>query len=106
MAAVPRTHDSLAYSTTNVDNPATAVRIPPRAGAAGCTSGEGASRQLGHGGGSVNWKPTDEGHEAAAGGWIVGDRVRARANAINVRVGSRGAVVGFSGVGGHPLVDF
>jgi hypothetical protein len=54
----------------------------------------------------VSWKPTDEGHDAAAGGWIVGDRVRARANAIKVRTGSRGTVMGFSSVGGHPLVDF
>jgi hypothetical protein len=51
-------------------------------------------------------KPTDEGHAAAAGDWSVGDRVTARANAINVRTGSRGTVVGFSEVGGHPLVDF
>jgi hypothetical protein len=54
----------------------------------------------------VNWKPVDEGHEAAAGGWTAGDRVKARANAIKVRTGSRGTVVGFSSVGGHPLVDF
>ncbi len=54
----------------------------------------------------MNWKPTDEGHEAAAGEWTVGDRVTARANAIKVRTGCRGTVVGFSAVGGHPLVDF
>jgi hypothetical protein len=54
----------------------------------------------------VNWKPTDEGHEAAAGEWTVGDHVAARANEIKVRAGSRGTVVGFSAVGGHPLVDF
>jgi hypothetical protein len=54
----------------------------------------------------VNWKPADEGREAAAGEWTVGDRVKARANAINVRTGSRGTVARFSGVGGHPLVDF
>ena len=54
----------------------------------------------------MTWKPTDEGHEAAAGGWIVGDRVKARANEIKVRTGSRGTVTGFSSVGGHPLVDF
>ncbi len=72
----------------------------------GRPSGAGAFRHVGHGGGSVNWKPTAEGHEAAAGGWIVGDRVRARANAIKVRTGSRGTVTGFSSVGGHPLVDF
>jgi hypothetical protein len=38
--------------------------------------------------------------------WIVGDRVTARATAITVRAGSCGTVVGFSGAGGHPLVDF
>jgi hypothetical protein len=54
----------------------------------------------------VNWKPTDEGHEAAAGEWSVGDHVAARANEIKVRAGSQGIVVGFSAVGGHPLVDF
>jgi hypothetical protein len=54
----------------------------------------------------VNWKPRDEGHEAAAGEWTVGDDVTARANEIKVRTGSRGTVVGFSAVGGHPLVDF
>ena len=48
----------------------------------------------------------DEGHEAAAGEWVVGDHVAARANEIKVRAGSRGTVVGFSAVGGHPLVDF
>jgi hypothetical protein len=54
----------------------------------------------------VNWNPVDEGHEAAAGEWSVGDRVKARANTINVRTGSPGTVTGFSTVGGHPLVDF
>jgi hypothetical protein len=54
----------------------------------------------------VNWKPAGEGHEAAAGEWTAGDRVKARANAIKVRTGSRGTVTGFSSVGGHPLVDF
>ena len=54
----------------------------------------------------MSWKPTAESHEAAAGGWTVGDQVTARANAIKVRAGSRGTVMGFSGVGGHPLVDF
>ena len=53
-----------------------------------------------------SWKQTDEAHDAAAGGWIVGDRVRARANKINVRAGSGGTVMGFSGAGGHPLVNF
>jgi hypothetical protein len=91
---------------TNPDSTAAGVRKTPGAGAAGCASGEGSSRQVGQGGGGVSWKPTDEGHEAAAGGWIVGDRVRARANEIKVRAGSRGTVMGFSSVGGHPLVDF
>ena len=54
----------------------------------------------------MNWKPTDEGHEAAAGEWTAGDRVKARANTIKVRTGSPGTVTGFSTVGGHPLVDF
>jgi hypothetical protein len=54
----------------------------------------------------VTWKPRDEGHEAAAGEWSVGDGVTALANEIKVRAGSRGIVVGFSAVGGHPLVDF
>ena len=54
----------------------------------------------------MNWKPIDEGHAAAAGEWTVGDQVAARANEIKVRTGSRGTVVGFSSVGGHPLVDF
>ena len=54
----------------------------------------------------MNWKPIDEGHAAAAGEWTVGDHVTARANEIKVRAGSRGTVVGFSAVGGHPLVDF
>jgi hypothetical protein len=54
----------------------------------------------------MTWKQMEEGHAAAAGGWIVGDRVRARANEINVRTGSEGTVRGFSGAGGHPLVNF
>ena len=54
----------------------------------------------------MTWNPRDEGHEAAAGEWVVGDHVAARANEIKVRAGSRGTVVGFSAVGGHPLVDF
>src|SRR5215212_2265557 len=54
----------------------------------------------------MTWNSKDEGHEAAAGEWIVGDCVAARANEIKVRAGSRGTVVGFSAVGGHPLVDF
>jgi len=51
-------------------------------------------------------KQIDEAHDAAAGGWIVGDQVRARANKINVRAGSGGTVMAFSGAGGHPLVNF
>jgi hypothetical protein len=54
----------------------------------------------------VTWKPIDEDHEAAAGEGTGGDHVAARANEIKVRAGSRGIVVGFSTVGGHPLVDF
>src|SRR5215217_6358212 len=54
----------------------------------------------------MTWKPTDEDRDAAAGEWSVGDRVTARTNEIKVRTGSRGTVVGFSSVGGHPLVDF
>jgi len=54
----------------------------------------------------MTWNSKDEGHEAAAGEWVVGDHVAARANEIKVRAGSRGTVVGFSAVGGHPLVDF
>lgn len=53
----------------------------------------------------MSWKPTNEGNDAA-GGWSIGDRVTARANDIKVRAGSRGTVVSFSSVGGHPLVDF
>ena len=41
----------------------------------------------------------DESHDAAAGGWAVGDRVTARATAITVRAGRRGTVMGFSGAG-------
>jgi len=58
------------------------------------------------GGGGVTWKPTNEDREAAAGEWTVGDHVAARVNEIKVRAGSRGTVMGFSTVGGHPLVDF
>jgi hypothetical protein len=54
----------------------------------------------------MTWNAKVEGHEAAAGEWVVGDLVAARANEIKVRAGSRGTVVGFSAVGGHPLVDF
>jgi len=54
----------------------------------------------------MNWKPTDNAFAAAAGEWTVGDQVRARTNEIKVPGGSQGTVVGFSSVGGHPLVDF
>jgi hypothetical protein len=54
----------------------------------------------------MSWKATDAAHDAAAGEWTVGDRVTARANEIKVPIGSRGTVMGFSSVGGHPLVDF
>jgi hypothetical protein len=104
--AEPRTHSGLACLPTNRDSVALCVQSTPRTGAASYASGERRSRQGGQGGGSVNWKPADEGHEAAAGEWTAGDRVKARANAIKVRTGSRGIVVGFSSVGGHPLVDF
>jgi hypothetical protein len=49
---------------------------------------------------------TTESRDAAAGDWSIGDRVTAAANALTVAAGSRGTVVGFSGAGGHPLVDF
>jgi hypothetical protein len=57
-------------------------------------------------GGGMSWKPTDADHDAAAGEWVIGDRVKARANEIKVPAGRRGIVMGFSSVGGHPLVDF
>src|SRR5215212_7238542 len=56
--------------------------------------------------GDMTWKPLAPDRDAAAGEWSVGDRVTARANEIKVRAGSRGTVVSFSSVGGHPLVDF
>jgi hypothetical protein len=62
--------------------------------------------KAGKGGDGVTWKPRDEGLDTAAGEWTIGDRVVARANEIKVRAGSRGTVVRFSAVGGHPLVDF
>ncbi|HKG29096.1 MAG TPA: hypothetical protein VKB01_08175, partial [Thermomicrobiales bacterium] len=104
--AAPRTHGGLASSPINPDSTAPGVRKTPRAGVAACASEERWSRQGDQGGGGVNWKPTDEGHEVAAGEWTVGDRVKARANTIRVRTGSPGTVTGFSTVGGHPLVDF
>jgi len=104
--AAPRAHGGLASSPINPDSTAPGVRKTPRAGVAACASEERWSRQGDQGGGGVNWKPTDEGHEAAAGEWTVGDRVKARVNAIKVRTGSPGIVTGFSTVGGHPLVDF
>jgi hypothetical protein len=76
----------------NPDGMAPGVRSMPGAGAPGCASGDGGPRGGGHG--------------AAAGDWIVGDRVTARANAITVPAGRRGTVRGFSSGGGHPLVDF
>jgi hypothetical protein len=54
----------------------------------------------------MTWKPPAEDRDAAAGEWSVGDRVTARTNEIKVRPGSRGTVMSFSSVGGHPLVDF
>ena len=96
----------LGSTATNPDSIAPCARKTHGADAAGRASSAGSSRQVVQGGGGVSWKPTDEGHEAAAGGWVVGDRVRARANEIKVRAGSRGTVMGFSSVGGHPLVDF
>jgi hypothetical protein len=105
-ASAPTTHDDLAGVSPNVDCPAPGVRTTRGPGTAGCTSGDGGPRGVGQGGGGLTWKPTDEGHDAAAAEWTVGDQVTARANAITARVGSRGTVVGFSGEGGHPLVDF
>jgi hypothetical protein len=104
--AEPRIHGELACASTNVGSPAAGVRTIQGAGTAGCARGVGRSRQGGPGGGRVSWNPTDEDYEAAAGEWSVGDRVTARANALTARAGSRGTVVGFSGAGGHPLVDF
>jgi hypothetical protein len=68
--------------------------------------GEGALRQVGHDAPAMTWKPTDAGHDAAAGDWTIGDRVTARANARTAQPGCGGTVVGFSEAGGHPLVDF
>jgi hypothetical protein len=94
------------FTTTNPERAAPCDRITPGGGAARWTSGGGLSRPVGQGGGDVNWKAADEGHDAAAGEWSVGDRVTARTNEIKVRTGSRGTVVSFSSVGGHPLVNF
>lgn len=107
-AVEPLPPDGLACSPTNADRTTLGLQRPPEAGAVGGASGAGGSRQAGRGGSRVNWSwaQTDEAHAAAAGGWIVGDRVRARANTINVRTGSTGTVMGFSEAGGHPLVDF
>jgi hypothetical protein len=82
------------------------VPITPGAGAPPCVRGGGAPQGVDQGGSRLTRKSTDEGRDAPAGEWIVGDRVRARANAITVRAGRRGTVRGFSSVGGHPLVDF
>jgi hypothetical protein len=104
--AAPRTHDDLAGVSPNVESPAAGVRTPQGADTVGWTSGDEGPWGVCQGGGGLTGKPTDEDHEAATGEWTVGDQVIARANAITVRVGSRGTVVGFSGEGGHPLVDF
>jgi len=104
--AALRTHGGRAHSQTNPHNKAAGVRKTPRADATACASGERWFRRGSQGDGDVTWKPIDEGHEEAAGGWTVGDQVAARANEIKVRAGSRGTVVGFSAVGGHPLVNF
>jgi hypothetical protein len=104
--AAPKPHDILAGASPNVDNPVGGVRAPQGPGTVGWTSGEEVPWGVGQGGGGLTGKPRDAAHEAAAAAWTVGDQVMARANAITVRAGSRGTVVGFSGEGGHPLVDF
>ena len=104
--AAPTTHDDLAGVSPNVANSADGVRTPHGLGTAGWTSGDEGPRGVGQGGGGLTGKPSDAAQEAAAAAWTVGDQVMARANAITVRAGSRGTVVGFSGEGGHPLVDF
>jgi hypothetical protein len=88
------------------EHAAPGFRITSGAGTPECTSGGGVPQGVGQGGGRLTGKPTDEGHDAAAGEWTVGDRVRARANAITVPAGRRGTIRGFSSGGGHPLVDF
>ncbi len=72
----------------------------------GSARGEDSSQPVGHDAPAVTGKPTDESHDAAAGGWTIGDRVTARATARTERAGSCGTVVGFSEACGHPLVDF
>ena len=89
----------------NPDRTDPGVRIPPEAQATSYASGDGGPRRAGQGGGDLSGKPTDGSHDAVAGDWTVGDRVTARATAVTIRAGSCGTVVGFSGVGGHPLVD-
>ena len=105
-AVEPLPPDGLACSPANADSTTPGTQRSPVAGAVGNASGAGGSRHASRGGAGLTWKQMDEGHDAAAGGWIVGDQVRARANKINVRAGSEGTVRGFSGAGGHPLVDF
>jgi hypothetical protein len=105
-AVEPLPPDGLAGSPASDDRTPPDLERPPGTGAVGGASSAGGSRPASRGGVRATWKQMEEGHDAAAGGWIVGDRVRARANEINVRAGSEGTVRGFSGVGGHPLVDF
>jgi hypothetical protein len=88
-----------------LEHAALGVPITPGAGTPQHPSG-GVPQGVDQGAGSLSWKPTDEGHEAAAGAWAVGDRVTAGAKATTVRAGRRGTIAGFSSVGGHPLVDF
>jgi hypothetical protein len=102
----PLPPDGLACSPAKADSTTLSIQRPPEAGAVGGASGAGGSRHTSRGGSRVAWKQLEEGHDAAAGGLSVGDRVRARANKINVRTGSEGTVTGFSGAGGHPLVNF
>jgi hypothetical protein len=111
-ATVPQAHRGAAIGLDHVPQRTVDSGVhhpdPPylRAYQAGSARGEGSSRPVGHDAPIVTWKPTGESHNAAAGDWTIGDRVTARATAITVRAGSCGTVVGFSGVGGHPLVDF
>ncbi len=110
-ATVPQAHRGAAIGLDHVPQRKVDSGVhhpdPPflRAYQAGSARSEGSSRPVGHDALAVTWKPTDAGHDAAAGDWTIGDRVTARATAITVRAGSCGTVVGFSGVGGHPLVD-
>jgi hypothetical protein len=105
-AVEPLPSDGLACSSASADSTTSGIQRPPGAGAMEGASSAGGSRHASRGGARVIWKQMEKDLDAAAGGWIVGDRVRARANKINVRTGSEGTVRGFSGAGGHPLVDF